>query len=131
MAHISGPADLRHFGAGRWRSCELLSPVTYEAIPGKADGTVLVPIGFSTDGASVPRLLWAIFPPMGPYLRAAIVHDYLYTRLKAGNPHPVARSRWAADRELRRAMAACGVGFLTRWIFWVAVRVGGWVYLRK
>lgn len=38
---------------------------------------VLVPAGFLTDGASVPRLLWCLIPPWGKYGQAAVVHDYL------------------------------------------------------
>jgi len=42
-------------------------------------GDIKIPIGFETDGASIPRPLWPIFgPPIaGPYLRAAVVHDWL------------------------------------------------------
>lgn len=36
-----------------------------------------VPDGFVTDGASVPRALWWLFPPTGRYFLAAVVHDYL------------------------------------------------------
>ena len=36
-----------------------------------------VPAGYRTDFASVPRFFWRIFPPMGRYARAAVVHDYL------------------------------------------------------
>lgn len=39
---------------------------------------VSVPVGFETDLASVPRFLWSILPPMGNYLEAAIVHDFMY-----------------------------------------------------
>lgn len=42
------------------------------------DLTIVVPAGFSTDFASVPRIFWSILPPWGPYAPAAIVHDYLY-----------------------------------------------------
>jgi len=38
----------------------------------------IVPIGFITDGASTPRILWPLFPPMDKYAIAALVHDYLY-----------------------------------------------------
>lgn len=38
----------------------------------------IVPKGYITDGATIPRLLWFIYPPNRPdYLPAAIVHDYL------------------------------------------------------
>ena len=36
-----------------------------------------VPRGFTTDGATVPRFLWPIFPPISSYLEATVVHDYL------------------------------------------------------
>ena len=39
---------------------------------------ILIPAGFVSDGASVPRFLWAIIPPYGRYTKAAIVHDFLY-----------------------------------------------------
>ena len=39
---------------------------------------VVVPAGYETNGADVPRLLWAIFPPnRSNYLPAVILHDYL------------------------------------------------------
>lgn len=36
----------------------------------------VVPAGFVSDGATVPRILWPIFPPIGRYLKATLVHDY-------------------------------------------------------
>lgn len=42
-----------------------------------------VPKGFEFDGASVPRILWALLDPFGEAAEAAAVHDYLYvTTLK-------------------------------------------------
>ena len=39
---------------------------------------VVVPKGYETNGADVPRLLWSIFPPnRSDYLPAVILHDYL------------------------------------------------------
>ena len=38
---------------------------------------ITVPAGFITDFASIPRILWRIFPPWGKYGKAAVVHDYL------------------------------------------------------
>ena len=45
------------------------------------NGTVIViPKGFITDGASVPRWFWAIpgFSPFGPLLEGGIPHDFFY-----------------------------------------------------
>lgn len=44
---------------------------------GKDQYSVTVPKGFLTDGASIPRIFWFLFPPFGRYMDAAIVHDYL------------------------------------------------------
>jgi hypothetical protein len=36
-----------------------------------------VPTGYKTDGASVPSVLWALYPPFtGSYRQAAVIHDY-------------------------------------------------------
>lgn len=40
--------------------------------------TITIPVGFITDGASIPKLFWNIIQPTGPYFRAAVIHDYLY-----------------------------------------------------
>lgn len=45
---------------------------------------VRIPSGFKYDGASVPRILWAIINPLDLSEAAPLVHDYLY-RL-AGQP---------------------------------------------
>ena len=38
---------------------------------------VVVPKGFVSDGATIPRIFWAILPPVDRYFPAALVHDYL------------------------------------------------------
>ena len=39
---------------------------------------ILIPAGFRYDGASVPRLFWAIINPLDLSEAAPLVHDYLY-----------------------------------------------------
>lgn len=83
-------------------------------------GCYFVPAGFSTDFASIPRILWPIIgPPYGRHSKAAVVHDWLYST------EHVTRAR--ADRAFRDIMRECGVGFLRRWVMWLGVRVGGWL----
>ena len=41
------------------------------------DQYVIIPQGFLTDGASVPRMFWSFFPSWGKYGQAATVHDFL------------------------------------------------------
>jgi len=43
-----------------------------------SDNTIIVPRGFVTDFASIPRSFWTIYPKWGKYGNAAVVHDYLY-----------------------------------------------------
>jgi len=53
---------------------ELLTPLSYITNSNK---TIIVPIGFRTDLASIPRILWVFLPPDWKYTKAAIIHDYL------------------------------------------------------
>ncbi len=82
-------------------------------------GGFTIEAGFRTDLASVPRILWGIFPPYGKHLRAAVVHDYLYRTRK------VARAR--ADAVFLDIMAHYGAKRWKRRCMYLAVRVGGWM----
>ena len=97
----------------RWR---LEEPLTYRG----RDDEFVVPVGFTTDFASVPQALTWLVPRYGRYTKAAILHDHLWRECAAG------RFRWAdADGILRRAMRELDVPFLRRWLMWGAVRLAG------
>ena len=84
---------------------------------------VEVPAGYETNLASVPRLLWPIFPPFGVYNRAAVIHDYL---LDQGG------HRFLADAIFRECMAILGVPWYRRVAMFYAVRMYSiWVTWRK
>ena len=79
---------------------------------------IVVPAGFTTDLASVPRVFQSIIPKLGHHIRPAIVHDYAYegfTNL----------TRKEADEMFLDGMQATKVGWLRRNAMWLAVRVGG------
>ena len=78
-----------------------------------------IPEGFITDGASVPRLLWWLFPPHGRYMAAAVLHDFLLQESSI--------SRQQADAAFLEAMQKMGVTPWRRWIMYVAVRLRGWI----
>jgi hypothetical protein len=80
---------------------------------------IRVPEGFVTDGASVPRLFWSLLGPFGSYFSAAIIHDFLYSE------HNRIFPRQECDWIFLEAMAASGVGWLTRRTIYRAVRLGG------
>jgi len=107
-----------------------------------------VPAGFSTDLASVPRLLWWLIPPFGMYERAAIIHDYLYvhrpriassvevTGGDTGLPPITVKeyspiSRKDADGIFYRIMKEDGVWKPKAWCMWKAVAWFGWIVWNK
>lgn len=102
---------------------ELLAPlVYYSAILGRE---IVVPIGFITDYASVPRIVGAylLFGDKGK--RAAVIHDWLYSGGIKGI------SREMADKIFLEALEATGYWRSTRWPMYLGVRVGGWVAWSK
>lgn len=90
--------------------------VSLLSIDGRGE-VIKVPKGFETDLASVPRAIWAWIPPLGRYLRAAIVHDYLY---RTGQ-----LPRKVADKSFHALMRRAGVGAARARLMYWAVRVGG------
>lgn len=82
-----------------------------------------VPVGQTTDFASVPRVFVWLLPRYGRYTKAAILHDYLW-----GEEVPAGRiKRLDADGIFRQAMRGLGVPFVRRWMMWAAVRWGALV----
>jgi hypothetical protein len=79
--------------------------------------TIMVPAGFVTDFASVPRSLWSLYPPWGSYGLAAILHDFLYW----SQTYP----RSYADNILRQAMNSSHVDSVTTQAIYEAVALAG------
>jgi len=77
---------------------------------------ITVPAGFVSDGASVPRMFWWLFPPVGRYMAAAILHDWL---LETGTPWPVANGYFL------RALREQGVERWAAYVMYAAVSVYG------
>lgn len=63
----------RGIGVDTWKLDAPL--VYYSEIAGRE---IVVPAGFSTDFASIPRFFHRLLPKNGAYDAAAVVHDYLY-----------------------------------------------------
>ncbi|MDH5178598.1 MAG: DUF1353 domain-containing protein [Gammaproteobacteria bacterium] len=85
-------------------------------IPG-TDDVIVIPQGFVTDFASIPRIFWTVFPRHGEYTTAAIVHDYLYWTQRC--------TREQADDLFERAMQDAEVSTASRYAIYGAVRLGG------
>lgn len=108
---------------------------------GTKGDTFVVPTGFVTDFATVPRFLHWEVSPYGAYTRAAVLHDWLlvslaewWDRYRNGGPEdrgdsdmalpqnlPPATSR-DCDGIFRRVMEDLGVPWAKRWTMWTAVR---------
>ena len=81
----------------------------------------LIPKGSKTDGASILRFFWRIWPPdRGPYARPSWLHDYRYRSQRSF-------TREQADAEFLDAMKAHGTSVCTRYLFYIALRLFGWV----
>jgi len=107
--------DLSDNEDGTWT---LTDPLRFVLSMGRGKIEVEVPAGFVTDFASVPRLLWFIFPPFGSWSRPAVLHDFLYS-VTGGC------SRFLADALFREAMYQQCVPAWRRAIMYCSVRMFG------
>lgn len=82
----------------------------------------VVPRGFETDLASIPRIFRWLLNQNGNSRRPAVLHDYLYRM------QPISRAE--ADAIFRRALEVEGVILPGRWLYWLGVRLGGWIAWR-
>lgn len=81
---------------------------------------IVVKKGFITDYASIPRILWSVFPrDSGDSRRASVLHDWLYS-------YHLDYTRVGADMIFREALKHDGAGIIKRWLLWIAVRLVGW-----
>lgn len=116
--HFDGNARLAQHSDGRhWLVLKSFRYCSGEGIH------VDVRKGLETDLASIPRLLWCVWPPFGKYTDAAVIHDALYRR------HDVQRA--IADGLFLEAMETSGVPRFTRYALWLGVRLFGWMFYRR
>lgn len=85
---------------------------------------VIVPRGFETDFASIPRSMGWLYPPDGPWAIAAVVHDWLYRRGSGV-------SRYYADSTFMALMECLGVPYCRRNVIYHSVRFFGGRFFHK
>lgn len=79
----------------------------------------VVPKGFVTDFASIPRVLWPVFSPIDyKTISPAILHDYLYTC-----PNDLTRAE--IDSIFYSSLIDNRVNPVVAYAYWIAVRLGG------
>lgn len=85
---------------------------------GETEKQIVVPSGFVSDGASVPKIFWPLgLVPYGSHGRATVVHDFLYWFQQC--------SRNQADNIMLIALKESGVSFFKRLILTVGVKLFG------
>ena len=91
----------------------LLCPISHSGL--------IVPAGFESDGASVPRLLWGVVFPRDDRraLFGAIVHDFIY------RTHPDGWTRADADETFLYLLQQGGVSYVRRIRAYIGVRCFG------
>jgi hypothetical protein len=97
---------------GKWR---LTAPLIYQS--DVAGRTFVVPAGFVTDYASVPRAPLVYWLCGDTSTMASVVHDAIYTY------HWVPRN--IADKVLKEASILTGVPKWRAWAMYIGVRIGG------
>lgn len=81
-------------------------------------GDTVVPSGFISDGATSPKFIWWLLPPVSRYFTAAIGHDYL---LSIGTD-------WReAEAQFKKFLKICGMKSWVVFLMVNAVRLHGLV----
>lgn len=121
------PLVTKHIGAQRKL---LVQQLVYRDRRGRI---WIVPAFFESDGASVPRILWPIYPPFGEaYEPATWLHDYLYAHAELLDVDGRPIRRGEADALMYEA-SVDGCQFRDRGarMMHVGVRSGGWLPWRR
>ena len=88
----------------------------------------VIPKGFKSDLASVPRFFWRLIAPHECSLEAALAHDWVYRK-------GLGYTRLGADLMLQDLMQQYGVPRWRRVLAYRGVRLGAWItwnrYRRK
>lgn len=121
MNYFPLPLDLRNNGLiDDKRTFRLLAPFCYVS----SRGRIVVPAGFVTDGASIPRALWFALDPFGPWFESAVIHDFLYSELNE------TFTRAEADEIFKEAMFNAGLDWQRREQIYRAVRIFGTAFYK-
>lgn len=125
------------------RDFALVEDYVYHWIHEQTLYKIVVPAGFITDIASVPRWAWGFILPTGLHTAAAVLHDFLYRTNKPArllqhhyyyrfldeqwkNISHYPWSRKNCDRLFCRVMREAGTGKIRRRVMFLSVRLAGW-----
>ena len=104
-------------GKGQWKLTDLFE---YKNMP----DWVIIPAGFKSDGASIPKIAWSLIgSPWGKYAKSAVIHDYLYRTQTT--------TRKEADKIFLDGMKILGVSWWRRGTMFNCVRLAGFIPWRN
>lgn len=83
--------------------------------------TIIIPKGFVTNGANIPRIFWSFFPPNSPeYLSAVVIHDFLYLQAKKSKKY---QDAVLADEIFKEALRTLQVANYKIKIFYFSCKI--------
>lgn len=104
----------------------LTDHLIYESENKMFKGTLIAVAGFQTNFASIPRPLWSIFPKMGKWDMAAVMHDAAYGHsLYTPSGIRINLIKKYADKLFYDAMLDCGVNIANAKTMYQLVKVFG------
>lgn len=104
----------------------LIDDLIYESCNPMFKGTYGVIHGFQTNFASIPRGLWNVFPKMGKWDAAAVIHDAAYRRsLYTEAGERVHLIKKYSDRLFYDAMRESGVSLFNARLMYTMVSLFG------
>jgi hypothetical protein len=115
VSQFTSPLIIELIGPNLWRT---FYSFDYHVGSYPSKEIIVVPTGYVTDFASVPRILWPLLSPVGKYGKAALVHDYCYT-IKYKN------NRKYCDKIFKEGMEVLKVNPITIFFMYQTVRVFG------
>jgi len=80
---------------------------------------IIVPIGYITDFATVPRIFWTVISPVDRHAKAAVIHDFLYD-------YPECYSRKEIDEIFLEALNVLDIKSWKKNCLFYGVRLFSW-----
>lgn len=115
MSQFTDPLIVELIGKNLWK---VYKQFEYHVGGYPSDEIITVPVGTTTDFASIPRLLWWLLSPVDKHGKAAVVHDFNY--------QTQTYTRKTADDIFREGLVVLEVKMWKVFCMYWAVRLFGW-----
>lgn len=120
--YFKGELKLTQLSANKWI---VDAPLTFHFTKKGIQYAITIPKGEETDLASVPKAVQWFIPKSGIHNKAAVLHDKICRDVVYGRTAYFYDSHWKRSVIFLRALKACNVSFVKRWIMFFAVFVVG------